>query len=77
MEDRRLPPTAANQRSHRTTQDPIAVTVEDAQRLSGLGKTKLYELISQRKLKSVAVGRRRLILFASLVALLGGTGGDR
>lgn len=50
---------------------PIAVTVRQARQLSGLGNTKLWELIKQEKLKTVAIGRRRLVLYSSLERLLG------
>ena len=50
--------------------DPKACTVRDACRATGLGKTTIYELISQGKLKSVAIGRRRLVLVESIEALL-------
>ena len=50
---------------------PISVTVKTARRLTGLGNTKIYELIKQQKLKTVAVGRRRLILYRSLEELIG------
>jgi excisionase family DNA binding protein len=50
--------------------EPIAVTVDDAQHLTGLGSTKIYELIQQGKLRSVTVGRRRLILSESIKTLL-------
>ena len=47
-----------------------AVPVNEACDITGLGRTKLYELISQGKLKSVAIGRRRLVLMASIESLL-------
>jgi len=50
---------------------PLMVTVPEACRLTGLGRTKIFELVKEAKLKSVAVGRRRLIAYASLVALVG------
>jgi excisionase family DNA binding protein len=50
--------------------DPIAVTIPVALKLSGLGRTKLYELIANRQIRSVRVGARRLIDFASLKAFL-------
>jgi excisionase family DNA binding protein len=50
--------------------DPIAITVPTALRLSGLGRTKLYELIASKKIRSVRVGARRLIDFASLKEFL-------
>jgi hypothetical protein len=49
---------------------PITVTVPEAKRLSGLGQTKLWELIGNGTLETVSVGRRRLVVFASLCRLL-------
>lgn len=51
---------------------PKAVTVNEAMRISGLGRTKLYQLISRGVLESVLVDTRRLILMHSLNRLLGG-----
>jgi excisionase family DNA binding protein len=50
--------------------DPLTVTVAEARRLTGLGLTSLWELIAKKKLESVRVGRRRLIVFESLRRLL-------
>jgi excisionase family DNA binding protein len=50
--------------------NPITVTLAEALRLSGLGRTKLYQLIARREIESVRVGTRRLINYASLKALL-------
>jgi len=50
--------------------DPLAVTVAEAHRITGLGLTTIWALIAKRELDSVLVGRRRLILFASLRRLL-------
>jgi excisionase family DNA binding protein len=55
---------------------PVTVTVENALRLSGLGRTKLYELMNQGRLKTVKIGRRRLVVFASLEALVANGGGE-
>ena len=49
---------------------PITVTLATAKQLSGLGYTTLWGLIKDRKLETVHVGRRRLIIFRSLEALL-------
>jgi hypothetical protein len=49
---------------------PLTVTVATARRISGLGNTKLWELIRDRKLETVHVGRRTLITFRSLKDLL-------
>jgi excisionase family DNA binding protein len=50
--------------------DPVTVTVPAAMKYSGLGRTKLYELIAKREIESLCVGKRRLIVFASLKARL-------
>jgi excisionase family DNA binding protein len=52
--------------------EPVTITIPDALRLSGLGRTKLYELLTKGEIQSVRVGTRRLIVFASLKALLTG-----
>ena len=49
---------------------PLTVTVATARKLSGLGNTTLWGLIKDRKLDTVHVGRRTLITFRSLEALL-------
>jgi excisionase family DNA binding protein len=50
--------------------NPVTVTVAVALRLSGLGRTKLYELIAKGEIKSLRVGTRRLISFGSLKSFL-------
>ena len=50
--------------------NPITVTVAEALRISGVGRTKLYELIASNEISSVTVGKRRLIDFASLKSRL-------
>lgn len=52
-----------------TTLKPITITINEALRVSGLGRTKLYELIGSGRLKTITVGRRRLVVYASLEAL--------
>lgn len=52
-----------------TTLKPITITINEALRVSGLGRTKLYELIGSGTLKTITVGRRRLVVYASLEAL--------
>jgi hypothetical protein len=46
--------------------DPITVTIPTALRMSGLGRTKLYEMMSRREIDSVTIGTRRLVVLASL-----------
>lgn len=48
---------------------PISVTVDNAIRISGIGRTKLYELINQGVIKTTTVGRRRLVIYSSLEEL--------
>ncbi len=48
---------------------PITVTINIGSEVSGLGRTKLYELINSGKIKTIKVGKRRLIVYSSLEAL--------
>jgi hypothetical protein len=49
--------------------------VPEALRVSGVGRTMLYSLIAKNEIESLTIGKRRLIVFASLKARLtsGGT----
>ena len=49
----------------------ISCSVKDALSASGLGTTKLYELMKSGELESTLVGDRRLIKVRSLLKLLG------
>jgi excisionase family DNA binding protein len=49
---------------------PLAVTINEACRLSGLGISSIYDLMREGRLASTPVGRRRLVNYASLEALL-------
>jgi excisionase family DNA binding protein len=64
-------PAERKRESRREPPRPISTTVDDACRITGLGRTKIYELISDGTLKTVRLGRRRLVIFESLEALLG------
>lgn len=48
---------------------PITVTIETAIALSSIKRTKLYQLINEGRLKTVTIGRRRLVVFSSLEEL--------
>jgi excisionase family DNA binding protein len=48
----------------------ISITLRQASKVSGLSVRKLYDLIAAGRLKSVTVGRRRLVLYKSLEELL-------
>lgn len=51
-------------------QQRMTCTVREACQASGLGKTKLYELIGNGRLDTMRVGRRRLVKVQSLSGLL-------
>ncbi|WP_378947806.1 helix-turn-helix domain-containing protein [Mesorhizobium sp. ANAO-SY3R2] len=44
----------------------ISLTIKDASAASGLGPTKLYQLIKERKIEARKEGRRTLIMADSL-----------
>jgi excisionase family DNA binding protein len=50
--------------------DKQALPVKVAISAASIGRTKLYELLNDGTLKSVKIGRKRLILRSSLDALL-------
>ena len=50
---------------------PLAVTVSTACTVSGLGATKIWSLIKEKRLEVTRIDRRTLIKFASLERLLG------
>ena len=45
-------------------------TINEACEVTGLGRTKLYELIADGHLATTTVGRRRLVVVRSLLSLL-------
>lgn len=48
----------------------LSCTIDEACEATGLGRTKLYELIATGQLITTTVGRRRLVMVRSLFALL-------
>ena len=44
----------------------LAVGVEDAAKLVGVGRTEIYKAIKQGNLSSLKIGKRRLIRIATL-----------
>jgi excisionase family DNA binding protein len=51
----------------------ISCTIDEACEATGLGRTKLYELIGAGQLITTTVGRRRLVIVRSLLAPLNTT----
>lgn len=48
----------------------LTCTINEACEMTGLGRTKLYELIGNGRLATATVGRRRLVVVRSLLSLL-------
>ncbi len=48
----------------------LSCTVDEACMVTGLGRTKLYELIGSGQLITTTVGRRRLVIVRSLLELV-------
>ena len=48
----------------------LTCTINEACEATGLGRTKLYELIGDGHLATTTVGRRRLVVVRSLLSLL-------
>jgi excisionase family DNA binding protein len=49
----------------------ITCTIEEACEVSGLGRSRIYELLADGRLEAVKIDRRRLVKVKSLKALLG------
>jgi excisionase family DNA binding protein len=64
-------PSASMAAANGASLKPLVVTVPVALYITGLGRTKLYQLLDDGTIKSVFIGRRRLINFASLEQLTG------
>ncbi|GAA5045507.1 hypothetical protein GCM10023208_00060 [Erythrobacter westpacificensis] len=50
--------------------EPICVRINDAARMIGVGRTKLYELISSGELEAVKIGNATRVTTASLRKLV-------
>ena len=50
--------------------EPICVRINDAARMIGVGRTKLYELISAGELETVKIGNATRVTTASLHGLI-------
>jgi excisionase family DNA binding protein len=53
------------------TLQPMLCSIMDAAKALGLGRSKLYELISEGRLDTVTIGRRRLVRVNSVRELAG------
>jgi excisionase family DNA binding protein len=50
--------------------EPLACSVRDARHMIGISHTKIYELIADGSLKTVKIGKKRLVLVDSIHELL-------
>jgi excisionase family DNA binding protein len=50
--------------------NPLAVSVKTACKLVGVGNTTMWALIKAGRVKTISIGRRCLVVFASLESLL-------
>jgi len=50
---------------------PLSVTVPTALALIGIGRTAFYKLVADKKIKTIKVGTRTLVLYSSLEAFVG------
>ena len=61
-----------NRYARRHRHKPVSATIIDTCHVTGLGRTKVYELINEGKLKTCVIGRRRLVLYESIEELING-----
>jgi excisionase family DNA binding protein len=52
--------------------DKLLCSIPDAARSLGVGRSKLYDLIAEGRLETIAIGRRRLVKTDSLQAFARG-----
>jgi|ThiBiot_300_plan_2_1041538.scaffolds.fasta_scaffold29476_3 excisionase family DNA binding protein len=50
--------------------EPITCTIDEAVRISGISRSRIYQLIDDGKLTTTKIGSRRLVFVSSLRALL-------
>lgn len=55
--------------------EPITLTIEGARAYTGLGKTKVFELIESGHFETIKVGRRTLIKVDSIKRFVANGGG--
>jgi hypothetical protein len=67
--DRRLVETRFYDRDHGELA-PLTVTQKAAKKITGLGLTSLWKLACEGRIETIKVGKRRLITYRSLQALL-------
>ena len=64
MVDARLPDKAGVQQDYLAK--PLTVRIRDACRMTGIGRSKLYELIAQGEIETIKIGAMTLVPVAGL-----------
>lgn len=72
-----MSPASAKAGAATESSKPLAVTVACACDLIGVGRTTIWRLVKDGYVDSIKIGRRRLVVFASLEALAAGRGEQR
>ncbi len=72
VEELQIPPSAPGAVGQQTVPfaQKLTCTINEACEMTGLGRTKLYELIGDGHLGTTTIGRRRLVVVRSLLSLL-------
>ncbi|MBF9150386.1 helix-turn-helix domain-containing protein [Novosphingobium jiangmenense] len=65
-----LPFDRRTRRARTNGAEPLAVRIPDAVRMTGIGRSKLYQLIASGELETVKIGRCTLITLDALKGLL-------
>ncbi len=65
MADKEKPDSARSARS-----EPISVRIPDAVRMTGLSRTKIYQLITSGEIEVAKIGRSTVVIFSSLQAMI-------
>jgi excisionase family DNA binding protein len=65
-------PATSDRQTEELTIEPLAVRIAMAVKLTGISRSRIYELIEAGDLQTVKVGRSTLIPYSSLKGLVGG-----
>lgn len=60
-----------NNKLENTHQNILSVSILDAAKMTGLSRSSIYELLNDGRLRSVLIGKRRLIPTSALRELIG------
>jgi excisionase family DNA binding protein len=72
LEERRKAAAAALSEVETLPTEPISVRIAMAVKLTGIGRSTLYELIKSGEIETVKIGRSTLIPYRCLKKLVGG-----